>query len=102
MWYIKKYNFSHYSNTLTSLIFTCERDIYIDAIKKSQIVSYVIKYIGTTVYKYTCKYVCIFNLQGRTPLYVAVFFSHTQLVEILMEKGADPNCRYANVSTNYI
>jgi ankyrin repeat protein len=42
------------------------------------------------------------NVNEVGPLDVAVFFSHTQLVEILMEKGADPNCRYANVSTNYI
>jgi ankyrin repeat protein len=42
------------------------------------------------------------NLQGRTPLHIAVLFSHTQLFEILMEKGAEPNCRDNNVSTNYI
>jgi ankyrin repeat protein len=62
----------------------------------------VIKYIGATLYKYTCKYVCIFNLQGETPLHVAASEGDTQMVELLIEKGADTNYRGDDVSTNYI
>jgi ankyrin repeat protein len=60
------------------------------------------KYIGTTLYKYISIYVCIFNLQGETPLYVAVFNADTQIVELLIEKGADPDNRDDDVSTKYI
>ena len=44
----------------------------------------------------------MFNLQGRTPLHIGASLGHTQLVELLIEKGADPNYRDDNVSTNYI
>jgi ankyrin repeat protein len=39
---------------------------------------------------------------GRTPLHVAVFNADTQIVELLIEKGADPNNRDDDVSTKYI
>ena len=42
----------------------------------------------------------MFNLQRETPLYVAVFFRHTQLVELLMEKEADPNCREVPITSS--
>jgi hypothetical protein len=61
------------------------RDIYIEAIKKSHIVSYVIKDIGATLCMYPCIYVCIFNLQGKTPLHVAAFGGDTQMVELLID-----------------
>ena len=60
------------------------------------------KYIDTTLYKYTCKYVCIFNLQGQTPLHDAALYGHTQLVELLIARKADLRYRDNNVSTNYI
>jgi ankyrin repeat protein len=44
----------------------------------------------------------IVNLQGQTPLYVAAYNGHAQLVELLTEKGADPNYSDVYVSTNYI
>ena len=77
---------------------------------KPYIVSYVIicpkiqviEYIDTTLYKYTCKYLCNFNPQGQTPLHKAAFSGNTQLVELLIEKEADPNYRDGNVSINYI
>jgi ankyrin repeat protein len=49
-----------------------------------------------------CIYVCIFNLQGETPLQVAVSAGDTQIVELLIEKGAYPNNRDDDVSTKYI
>ena len=60
------------------------------------------KYFGTTLGKYNCIYVCIFSLQGKTPLHVAVSKADTQIVELLIEKGADPNNRDDDVSTKYI
>ena len=47
-------------------------------------------------------YVCIFNLQGRTSLHEAASGGHTQVVELLIAKGSDPNEIDNNVSTNYI
>ena len=44
----------------------------------------------------------MFNLQGETPLHVAVSNADTQIVELLFEKGADPNNRDDDVSTKYI
>jgi ankyrin repeat protein len=49
-----------------------------------------------------CIYVCIFNLQGKTPLHVAVSNKDTQIVELLIEKGADPNNKDNHVSIKYI
>ena len=66
--------------------------------KNSHIDSYVCNFIQV----HLCKYVCIFNPQGRTPLHIAVLLRHTQMVELLMEKRADPNTRAGDVSTNYI
>jgi hypothetical protein len=53
---------------------------------------------ASTLYKYICIYVCIFNLQGKTPLHVAVANADTQIVELLIEKGADPNNCYPAVT----
>lgn len=50
---------------------------------------------------YTCKYVCIFNLQGWAPLHYAAHGGNTQVVGLLVAKGRDPNYRDNNVSTNY-
>jgi hypothetical protein len=54
------------------------------------------------VYLYICIYVCIVNLQGKTPLHVAVSNTDTQIAGLLIEKGADPNNRDDDVSTKYI
>ena len=43
-----------------------------------------------------------FNLHGKTPLHVAVSNKDTQIVVLLIEKGADPNNRDDDVSTKYI
>jgi ankyrin repeat protein len=56
----------------------------------------------TTLYNYICIYVCIFNLQGKSPLHVAVSNADTQISELLIEKGASPNNRDDDVSTKYI
>ena len=66
--------------------------------KNSHIDSYVCNFIQV----HLCKYVCIFNPQGRTPLHIAVLLRHTQMVELLMEKREDPNNRADDISTNYI
>jgi ankyrin repeat protein len=63
--------------------------------------------IGNQVYRHNfiqvyCIYVCIFNLQGKTTLHVAVSNNDTRIVELLMEKGADPNNRDDDISTKYI
>jgi ankyrin repeat protein len=44
----------------------------------------------------------MFNLQGKNPLHVALSDEDTQIVELLIEKGADPNNRDDDVSTKYI
>jgi ankyrin repeat protein len=54
-----------------------------------------------TLCKYIGIYLCIFNLQGKKPLHVAVSNADTQIVELLIEKGADPNNRDDDVSTKY-
>ena len=43
-----------------------------------------------------------FNLQQHTPLHEAALHGHAQVVELLITKGADPNQRDYQVSTNYI
>ena len=63
--------------------------------------------IGNQVFRHNFKQVYLyiimyFNLQGKTPLHVAVSNADTQIVELLIEKGADPNNRDDDVSTNYI
>ena len=63
--------------------------------------------IGNQVYRHNfiqvyCIYVCIFNLQGKTLLHVAVSNVDTEIVELLIEKGADPNNKDDDVSTKYI
>ena len=40
--------------------------------------------------------------QGQTPLHVAVSNADTQIVELLIEKGADTNYKDNVVSTKYI
>ena len=47
----------------------------------------------------TRKYVCIWNLHGKSPLHIATLNGNTQL---LIEKGADPNYRDHYVTTKYI
>ena len=64
-----------------------------------KIVNQVYRHNFMHVYLYTCMY---FNLQGKTPLHLAVSNADTQIVELLIEKGADPNNRDDDVSTNYI
>jgi ankyrin repeat protein len=43
-----------------------------------------------------------FDLQEKTPLHVAAFGGDTQMVELLVEKGAYTNYRDADVSANDI
>jgi hypothetical protein len=87
-----------------------DRYIYIEIIKEVTycLICYHMSYtIGNQVYRHNfiqvyCIYVCIFNLQGKTPLHVAVSNKDTRIVELLIEKGADPNNRDDDVSTKYI
>ena len=54
------------------------------------------------LYTNTCKYVCIFNLQGRTSLHEATSNGNIRMVKFLIEKGADLSDRDNTVSTNDI
>jgi ankyrin repeat protein len=65
------------------------------------------KHIGNRVYRHNlytnaCKDVCIFNLQGRSPLHQTASHGHTEVVEVLIAKGADIDCGDNEVSTYYI
>ena len=57
---------------------------------------------GNIVYLHNFMQVHFFKLQGHNPLYIAAFKGYSQVVELLVEKVADIDSRYANVSTNYI
>ena len=43
-----------------------------------------------------------FNLQGDTPLHLVSLNGYRQVVELLLEGGADPNYSADNVSSKYI